>query len=423
MRIKTAEAADWVGQKVELQGWLYWKRDLGGISFALLRDGYGVLQVVFKGGGELPVLESALRVKGEIVASAQAPGGFELVAEDLEVLSPALEPPPVELPKEAWRANPETLLDYRYVTLRGERARAPLALQAALVRGYRQFLDSAGFTEVFTPKIVAAGAEGGAALFPVQYFEQKAYLAQSPQLYKQMMVGVFERVYEVAPVFRAEEHATPRHLNEYLSLDLETGFIEGLDDLINLHEQLLAAMLKEAQEGAAPALTVLEADFPKLPLPLPRITLYEARTLLRERYGHRMAGKDLDPEGERILGQHFHELGSDWVFVTHYPTEARPFYAYPGPEGTTLSFDLLFRGLEITTGGQRIHEYGALIEAMEARGIDQNAFKGYLETFRHGMPPHGGFAIGAERITARIAGLPNVRYARAFPRDRRRLWP
>ena len=218
MRVLVRDLKAHVGQEVELLGFLHWRRDLGRIQFLLLRDRSGVVQVV-TGGLKLPLPESALRVRGLVVENAKAPGGLEVQAKEVEVLSPALEPTPVEIPKEEWRANPDTLLEYRYVTLRGEKARAPLKVQAALVRGFRRYLDRQDFTEIFTPKVVRAGAEGGSGLFGVDYFEKRAYLAQSPQLYKQIMVGVFERVYEVAPVWRMEEHHTSRHLNEYLSLD------------------------------------------------------------------------------------------------------------------------------------------------------------------------------------------------------------
>lgn len=344
-------------------------------------------------------------------------------AKEIEILSPALEPTPVEIPKEEWRASPDTLLEYRYVTLRGEKARAPLKVQAALVRGFRRYLDRQDFTEIFTPKVVRAGAEGGSGLFGVDYFEYRAYLAQSPQLYKQIMVGVFERVYEVAPVWRMEEHNTSRHLNEYLSLDVEMGFIEGEEDLMRLEENLLQEMLEEALSSAGNEIRLLGAEWPSFPKEIPRLTHAEARKILKEELGYPV-GQDLSEEAERLLGQYAKEhWGSDWLFITHYPRSLRPFYTYPEENGTTRSFDLLFRGLEITSGGQRIHHYQDLVESLKAKGMDLEGFKGYLEVFKYGMPPHGGFAIGAERLTQKLLGLPNVRYARAFPRDRHRLTP
>lgn len=410
------------GKQVMLLGFLHWKRDLGGVQFALLRDRTGIVQLVLTKGQKLPLAESCIQVTGRVVQNAKAPGGFEVLAESAEVISQALEPTPVEIPKEEWRANPETLLEYRYVTLRGEKARAPLKVQAALVRGFRKHLEAGGFTEIFTPKLVSAGAEGGSNLFALDYFEQRAYLAQSPQLYKQIMVGVFERVYEVAPVWRAEEHSTSRHLNEYLSLDVEMGFIQDEDDVMDLEEGLLQTMLEEAHMSAGAEIKLVGHDFPTPPKEIPRITHAEARKILKQ-LGTGV-GQDLNDEAERALGGYLKEkYNSDWVFVTKYPQGVRPFYTHPEPDGTTRGFDLLFRGLEITSGGQRIHKYDELVESLKRKGNDPAQFGGYLEVFKYGMPPHGGFAIGAERFTQKLLGLPNVRYARAFPRDRHRLTP
>jgi len=421
-RTLASQIAKHLGQTVTLQGFLHWKRDLGGIQFALLRDRSGIVQVVVDKRFELPLAESSMRVVGEVVANPKAPGGYEVIAQEIDFYAKASEPSPIEIPKEEWRVNPETLLEYRYVSLRGEKARAPLKIQAALVRGFRSYLDSQGFTEIFTPKIVSAGAEGGSNLFGVDYFEHRAYLAQSPQLYKQIMVGVYERVYEVAPVFRAEQHATSRHLNEYLSLDVEMGFIESEHDVMSLEEELIRAMLEEARYSAASECALLQVEWPNV-AEMPRLEHHEARRILREELGMPV-GADFNEEAERALGAWAKEKwGVDFLFITKYPEVARPFYAYPEGDGSTRGFDLLFRGLEITSGGQRIHQYEALVEQLKKKGNDPASFTGYLEVFKYGMPPHGGFAIGAERFTQKLAGLPNVRYARAFPRDRHRLRP
>ncbi|GEM85633.1 aspartate--tRNA(Asn) ligase [Meiothermus granaticius] len=421
-RTLVSELSGMVGKTVTLQGWLHWKRDLGGIQFALLRDRSGIVQLVVEKDVDLPIAESAMEVRGQVVQNAKAPGGLEVLAQELQFLARALEPSPIEIPKEEWRANPETLLEYRYVSLRGEKARATLKVQAALVRGFRQYLDAQGFTEIFTPKIVSAGAEGGSNLFPIDYFEQRAYLAQSPQLYKQIMVGVYERVYEVAPVFRAEQHATSRHLNEYLSLDVEMGFIRDENEVMDLEENLLRAMLEEARRSVSSELELLGAEWPNL-TEMPRLEHAEARRILREELSMPV-GQDFNEEAERALGAWAKERwGVDFLFVSKYPEVARPFYAYPEGDGRTRGFDLLFRGLEITSGGQRVHEHRMLVEQLEKKGNDPANFAGYLEVFKFGMPPHGGFAIGAERLTQKLLGLPNVRYARAFPRDRHRLTP
>src|SRR5690554_4198628 len=411
------------GQTVTLQGWVHNRRNLGGIRFLLLRDFSGVAQCVFQ-GVELPLHESSVRVSGKVVSSPKAPGGVEVQATDLELVSEAMVPPPVEISKEEWHANPETLLAYRAVTVRGLKARATLKVQAELVRAFRQFLDADGFTEIYTPKLVGAGAEGGANMFEVDYYGRKAYLAQSPQLYKQIMVGVFERVYETAPVYRAEKSHTSRHLSEYLSLDAEFGPIEDDGDVMELQERVVKGMLRAAVDSCRAELALFDAEPPALDAPVPRIPMLEARELVRERYGHASGGKDLDPEAERLIGRWAkEEHGSDLVFVTRFPQAARPFYTYPEADGLTRGFDLLFRGVEITSGGQRVHREEVLVEELVKRGMEPADFADYLQVFRHGMPPHGGFAIGAERLTALLLGITNVRFARAFPRDEQRRRP
>ncbi len=422
-RTLVANLPEHLGESVTLQGWVHSRRDLGGIRFLLLRDRTGVVQCVF-GKVDLPLSESSVRVSGRVVESKKAPGGLEVQAESLEVIAEATEPTPIEIPKEEWNVNPDTLLEYRHVSLRSPKARAALKVQAELVRSFRDTLTAQDFTEIFTPKIVAAGAEGGAALFEVDYYGKRAYLAQSPQLYKQIMVGVYERVFETAPVYRAELSHTSRHLSEYLSLDVELGFIDSVDEVMELEETLLKTMMTHAAETCAAELGLLEATAPDVETAFPRITLLEARELVASRYNHQTGGKDLDPEAERLIGRWAkEEHGSDFVFVTNYPQAARPFYTYPIEDGLTRGFDLIFRGLEISSGGQRIHTYKMLVEELKARKMEPEAFKGYLEVFKYGMPPHGGFALGAERLTALLLNIPNVRFARAFPRDGSRLQP
>lgn len=421
--IPSNELGSHLGTEVTVRGWVHNRRDLGGIQFLLLRDRAGLVQCVFN-DAELPLFESCVAVRGRVVEAAKAPGGLELQARELQVISEAKAPPPVEIPKEEWHSNPETLLQYRHATIRGSKAQATLKVQAQLVRAFRQFLDSHGFTEIFTPKLVAAGAEGGANQFEVDYYGKRAYLTQSPQLYKQMMIPVFERVYEVAPVYRAEKSHTTRHLSEYLSLDAEFGFIEDDGDVMNLQEETVKAMVRQVAASCDRQLQELQAALPDTSVAIPRVPLLEARELVKERFGHSTGGKDLDPEAERLLGRWAkEECGSDFVFVTRYPQAARPFYTYPTDDGLTRGVDLIFRGVEITSGGQRIHDYDQLIAELRSRHMDPDSFRGYLQVFRHGMPPHGGFAIGAERFTALLLGIPNIRFARAFPRDGSRLQP
>lgn len=422
-RTLIADLPQHAGREVELRGFVHHRRHLGGLAFLTLRDRSGVVQCVLE-GIEPPLQESSVQLRGTVHASERAPGGLEVHASALNVIALASKAPPVEMAKIDHGAHPDTLLNYRAITVRSPRDRATLKVQAELLRGFRAFLDRHGFTEISTPKIVAAGAEGGANQFELDYYGQRAYLAQSPQLYKQIMVGVFERVYEVAPVYRAEPSHTVRHLAEYLSLDVEMGFIESDGDVMDLQEGLLKAMLQHVADELPRELAALGAELPNLEVAFPRIPLLEARALVRERFGHASGGKDLDPEAERLLGEWAKvEHGSDFVFVTDYPEAARPFYAYADGSGLTRGLDLIFRGTEITSGGQRAHEVGMLRRGLEQRGLDPAGFGSYLEVFEHGMPPHGGFAIGAERLTALLLGIANVRFARAFPRDGQRLQP
>ncbi len=430
-RVLVSDLAARIGDTVRLQGWVLTRRDLGGVGFLLLRDRSGVAQCVVErsvlaaaGLDAIPLQESFLSLEGRVAAHGKAPGGVELHVSRLEVLSPASDAPPVELAKEEWHANPDTLLAYRHVSVRTPRTRAALKVKAVLVRAFRQYLDSQGFTEVFTPKLVSAGAEGGANLFEVDFYGQRAYLAQSPQLYKQIMVGVFERVYETAPVYRAEKSHTSRHLSEYLSLDVEFGPIADEEDVMALQEATVKHMIATVAASASNELASFGAEPPDVQVAIPRIPLLEARRLVAERYGHETGGKDLDPEGERLIGRWaLEEHGSDFVFVTKFPQAARPFYTYPEEGGLTRGLDLIFRGVEITSGGQRAHRPEVLVAELEKRGMDPAEFADYLDVFKHGMPPHGGFAIGAERFTALLLGIPNVRFARAFPRDSQRLKP
>ncbi len=430
-RALTRELSERVGESVKLQGWVLTRRDLGGLGFLVLRDRSGVVQCVLErevlqasGMDGIPLQESFVAVDGKVAAHAKAPGGVEVHVSRLEVLSLATEPPPVELAKEEWHANPDTLLAYRHVSVRTPRTRAALKVKAVVVKAFRAYLDSQGFTEVFTPKLVSAGAEGGANLFEVDFYGQRAYLAQSPQLYKQIMVGVFEKVYETAPVYRAEKSHTTRHLSEYLSLDVEFGPIRDEEDVMALQEATVKHVLAAAAEECSKEMELLGAEAPDLSARVPRVPMLEARELVAERYGHVSGGKDLDPEAERLIGRWAkEEHGSDLVFVTKFPQAARPFYTYPEAGGLTRGLDLIFRGVEVTSGGQRAHRHEVLVEELHRRGMDPEAFADYLEVFKHGMPPHGGFAIGAERLTALLLGIPNVRFARAFPRDSQRLRP
>lgn len=352
-------------------------------------------------------------------------GGAELAEARCTVLSWPAAPPPVPLSKKS-SVSLDTELSLRPVTLRAPRARAVFRIQAAVCRAFREFLQGEGFTEIHTPKLGQAGAEGGSSQFRLDYFGRKAVLAQSPQLYKQAMVGVFERVYEIGPVFRAEKHATQRHLNEYTSLDLEMGFLHSFTDLMALEQGFLRRLVALLRQEYAGELALLGAELPDAEH-IPAVRFDEAKRLAAEAYGYAIREPyDLEPEEEQHIGRYAKEVwGSDFVFVTHYPGRKRPFYTMDDPEDPryTLSFDLLFRGMEITTGGQRIHNYGQQVEKLKARGMEPEDFSGYLLFHKHGAPPHGGLGIGLERLTMQLCGLDNIRRASLFPRDRTRLEP
>ncbi|HRI56414.1 MAG TPA: aspartate--tRNA(Asn) ligase, partial [Anaerolineae bacterium] len=293
--------------------------------------------------------------------------------------------------------------------------------------GFRAVLGARGFTEIQTPKIVASATESGSNVFQLDYFGRPAYLAQSPQFYKQIMVGVFERVFEVGPVFRAEPHDTTRHVNEYVSLDVEFGFIENHFTVMALVREVIAGILSRLENNCAAELALLEARLPVTPAAIPHIHFAEAQELILQRHGVDVRGEpDLSPQDERWLGAWAQEQrGSDFLFVTGYPMVKRPFYTHPDPgrPGHSNSFDLLFRGAELITGGQRLHRYGDYLAALERAGYPTAPFESYLEAFRCGMPPHGGFAIGLERLLMQLLELPNLRLATLFPRDLSRVAP
>ncbi|GAA3401899.1 aspartate--tRNA(Asn) ligase [Paenibacillus hodogayensis] len=426
-RTLCANLPDYAEQPVMLEGWVHSIRRLGGLAFLNVRDRSGIAQCVLEGELANAALapESVVAVSGVAVLAPKAPGGAELRAASVDCLSAAA-PLPFELNKKTIPARLDTMLDHRALSLRHPQTHATFTVQSALAGAFREFMSGRGFTQIFTPKLVAAGTEGGSNLFPVDYFGRRAYLAQSPQFYKQMMVGAgYERVFEIAPVYRAEEHDTSRHLNEYVSLDVEMGFIRSEEELMELEEELLRHMFGEVARTCGPELALLGVELP-MPRDIPRIPVAEAQRILQQRYGKTSPKGDLDPEGERLLCRYVSELNKPaFVFVTRYPRDIRPMYAMPAPEDGTLtaSFDLLFNGLEITTGGLRIHDYGQLADSIRERGLDPGSFAGYLDLFRYGMPPHGGFAIGLERLTSRLLGQANVREASAFPRDRSRLTP
>lgn len=428
-RTLTADLPLHVGETVRLEGWLHRRRRLAAVTFLVVRDRTGLAQVVLTdaetrrlvdGIGE----ESVVRIGGTVVASPKAPGGVELTCPDVEVLAPS-QTPPVELWRPELDVSLPTLLDHATTTWRHPQRQAVWRLAAASLQGFRATLDAAGFTEIATPKLVASSTESGANVFGVDYFGRRAYLAQSPQFFKQAMVGVFERVYEVGPVFRAEPHDTVRHLAQYLSLDVELGFVDSHREVLAVLRDVLAGMVESLQENASAAVVRTGARLPLVPAQIPVVHFAQALDLV----GADPDEPDLSPAHERALGAWaLAEHGSDLLAVEGYPAAKRPFYTHPqtvpGPDPRwTNSFDVLFRGLELVTGGQRLHRYEDYVAALAARGDDPAPYRSYLDTFRSGMPPHGGFAIGLERWTARLVGAENIRTTTLFPRDLHRLAP
>jgi nondiscriminating aspartyl-tRNA synthetase len=408
------ELPNHVGERVRLAGWLHARRELSRVTFLVLRDRTGLAQIVVD---RAPLLlpETVLEVDAVVTANEQAPAGVELHEAELRIISEPVEAPPIELRRPELKEALPTILDHAPVALRHPRLRAAFEVAAATVAGYRATLDALGFVEIQTPKLVAAATESGANVFRVDYFGREAYLAQSPQLYKQILVGAFERVYEVGPVFRAEPHDTARHLAEYVALDAELGFVEDHRDVMAFAREAVAGMADGVRRRTG-------FGAPAVPDEIPWLDFPDALRIA----GADPHEPDLAPADERALGEWAQrEHGSDFVFVVGYPMEKRPFYTHPDPQRPHLSrgFDLLFRGLELITGGQRLHRYEDYLAALEARGLSADPYEGYLQAFRYGMPPHGGFAIGLERWTAQLTGARNIRETTLFPRDLQRLTP
>jgi len=435
-RILIKDLHEHEGKEVSIAGWVDVRRDHGKLIFIDLRDRTGTVQMV-----ALPNHEEAHEAAGSLrsewvievtgmvnkrpekmVNTDLEMGDIEIEITGMNVLAQSAEIP---FDKEATDINIDTYLDNLPFTLRREKSRAILKVQTRIIQAFRNFLIAEGFAEIQVPKLTGGDAEGGAAVFEVEYFDHKAYLATSPQLYKQIMVGVLERVFTTTSVYRAEKHSTTRHLNEYTSMDLEFGFIKDHTEIMDLQERLLDFMLKDLKEHCAKEFTLLGAVVPEIPKEVPRFKLREAQEILDKEFGQSCVGEpDLEPQHEKMLHEYAQKkYGSDFVFVTHFPVKKRPFYTSEDAEdpGFTKSFDLLFRGLEITTGGQRINEYDKLVDNIKAWNLDPERFSFYLQAFKYGMPPEGGLAMGLERLTARLLGLENVKEATLFPRDLNRI--
>lgn len=420
-----------VEEVVCVEGAIHKIRDMGEIAFLILRKKEGLFQCVWEKAkmekeiGELRE-ETVIRGRGKVALEERAVHGIEIRLEEIEILSEPAEPMPIPINKWSLQTSLETKLNLRPISLRNIKERAKFKIQEGIVRAFREFLYSQDFTEIRTPKITAKGAEGGSNIFKLDYFGTKAVLAQSPQFYKQTMVGVYDRVFETAPVFRAEKHNTTRHLNEYTSLDFEMGYIDSFIEIMEMETTFLKYMTTFLKEHYEEELKLLEVKLPIIEA-IPQVRFDKAKELVAEKYQRKIRNPyDLEPEEEMLIGRYFkEEYQSDFVFITHYPSKKRPFYAMDDPQDDrfTLSFDLLFHGLEVTTGGQRIHKYSALQEKIKKRGMSEEGIEAYLMIFKHGMPPHGGLGIGLERMTMQLLGEQNVREITLFPRDMNRLEP
>lgn len=419
--------AELPGQPVRVSGWVHRRRRLSAVAFVVIRDRTGLIQVVVKDPATLAIVdtlteETTVDVVGTVSANSQAPAGVEIVDPTFHALTDPAITPPIEIWRPTISASLPTMLDHAQVTTRHPLQQAKWQLAAASLHGFRRSLDDLGFTEVQSPKLVESATESGANVFQVDYFGRPAYLAQSPQFYKQVLVGVFERVYEVGPVFRAEPHDTVRHLAEYVSLDVELGFISDHREVIAVLRDVVAGMVAAIHDRAQPAVDLLGADIPVVPAQIPLLHFREALEIA----GAPADEKDLAPEHERALGEWAKQThGSDFVVVEGYPTLHRAFYSHPDPDEPRWSraFDLIFRGIELVSGAQRLHRYGDYVAALEERGLPLEPYASYIDAFKYGIPPHGGFAIGLERWTGRLVEAPNVREVTLFPRDLHRLAP
>ena len=415
-------------EKVMLRGWVHKIRDLSHVSFLMLRDKSGIIQLVctkeqIKGLR----LENSIEVIGVIRENDKALNGMEIEVYSIEVTGKVYyDKLPFEIQGYKDKASLETQLDYRTISLRIPKKKAIFKVQNEIEEAFRSYFKTNEFEEIHTPKIINSGTEGGSEMFTVNYFNKRAFLAQSPQFYKQMMVGAgFERVYEVGYAYRAELHNTWRHLNEYVSLDVEMGFIEDEKELMDVEENFLRYLYKHLKSTCAAELKMFDVELPD-ELNIPRIPLAEVQEILLKEFNKKSPVGNIDNEGEALFHKYVKEkYNCDFVFLTEYPTIKRPMYAMECEDNSemTKSFDLIFKGVEITTGGQRIHDYEMLKAKMERLGLKIEDFAFYLDTFKYGMPPHGGFAIGLERITMQILGLSNIREASLFPRDMKRLEP
>lgn len=409
-RLLIKEISNHEGEKITIKGRIFNIRNLGSISFLIIRDYSGVVQVVASKDAEVNSGDIVL-VEGIVKKDERAKGGYEMKAEKIEIITKSKETLPFDLEKDDINLNLNTLLDYRVLSLRHPKVQSIFRLYDLLLKSYDEAMREEGFVEIKTPKILGSASEGGANFFQVDYFDKKAVLAQSPQFYKQIMVGVFDRVFEIGPVFRAEPHFTTRHVNEYISLDAEMGYIDNFYDVAKTLNRVIKKMF-------------FQMGIEDVPEEIPYVKLSEIRKIIKEKYNYDIPEEtDIDPRGEELAGQYAkEEFNSDFIFLTHYPIDYRPFYTMSdGKEA--MGFDLLYKGLEIATGGQRINEYDELIESMKRKNVGIKGMEFYVNAFKYAIPPHGGWGMGSERIIKQILGLDNIKEAVLFPRDVKRITP
>jgi nondiscriminating aspartyl-tRNA synthetase len=440
-RILSSELSKCVGKTAKIAGFVRIRRDHGKLIFFDLRDRNGLIQVVanqkvseeaYNTAQKLKP-EYAVEVKGKVnqrpegsVNKDLVSGSVEIEALGINILAEA-ETLPFDTGDSKLNLELPTLLDYRSLTLRHPSVSEIFKVQSQVVRAFREASEKLGATEIFVPTISASATEGGSEVFRLNYYDHEAYLTQSPQLYKQIMIGVFERVYTISHAYRAEPSVTTRHLSEVVQLDVEMGFIEGFDDLLDALELVGTHIIANVYKESEKALASIGVEKPLIPSKIPRMTLKEAQDRIFEQSkGERdpRGEQDLNSTDEKILGEWAKEKEkSDFVTITHFPTKKRAFYTKPDPKNPelSLSYDLLFRGLELSSGSQRINDYSELLEAMEKRNLSPDNFKTYLMAFKYGIPPEGGFSFGLERVTMKLLELQNVREASLFPRDMERI--
>lgn len=415
-----------IGKEVLIKGRIINLRKMGGISFVQVQDYTGKIQTVW--GKEIPAkMGDAVEVVGFVKKDERAKGGYEIEGNEIVVIATNIEEYPFDLSKPKLNLQLTTLLDSRPLSVRHSKVQTIFKLYDILLEAYEIAMREEGFIEIKTPKIIGAASEGGANVFKINYFDKHAYLAQSPQFYKQIMVGAFERVFEIGSVFRAEPHFTTRHVNEYISLDAEMGFINDYQDVMKELNKTLVKIFNDLTKKGGKYLKEYDVEIPEVPNKIPSMKLSEIKEIIKKKYKYEIsADTDIDPEGERLAGRYAkEEFDSDFIFITHYPFSDRPFYTMRSKENPeeTYGFDLIYKGMEIATGGQREHIYASLMKNMKEKKVSGKGMEFYLDVFKFAMPPHGGWGMGSERIIQQILNLGSVKEAVLFPRDVKRLSP